>query len=181
MGSASSAHLGDDRLRRVASPAPRHVWRDLLTKDENAVFFHDPDWVDQVCDVGGYEDVSRLYETRQGHLILLPLVRKTYLKGTLLRQGSLPEGWGTGGLLAGAPVGRADVAAILEDLQRDRRVLRTLIQPGPLTHSAWNLHERPGAKPIPRRAHVLDLRGGFDDVWSSRFAGTARTAVRKAE
>jgi lipid II:glycine glycyltransferase (peptidoglycan interpeptide bridge formation enzyme) len=28
---------------------------------------------------------------------------------------------------------------------------------------------------------VLDLTGGFDEVWRSRFTGEARTAVRKAE
>jgi lipid II:glycine glycyltransferase (peptidoglycan interpeptide bridge formation enzyme) len=34
---------------------------------------------------------------------------------------------------------------------------------------------------IPRLAHVLSLDGGFGRVWAKRFAGTARTAVRKAE
>jgi len=34
---------------------------------------------------------------------------------------------------------------------------------------------------IPRRAHVLDLGGGFDRVWREQFSKTARRMVRKAE
>jgi lipid II:glycine glycyltransferase (peptidoglycan interpeptide bridge formation enzyme) len=34
---------------------------------------------------------------------------------------------------------------------------------------------------IPRLAHVLDLEGGFEQVWSKRFKGETRTQVRKAE
>jgi hypothetical protein len=34
---------------------------------------------------------------------------------------------------------------------------------------------------VPRLAHVLDLEGGFDHVWSKRFIHHARKGVRKAE
>lgn len=34
---------------------------------------------------------------------------------------------------------------------------------------------------VPRLAHVLELEGGFARVWSERFTGRARTAVRKAD
>jgi hypothetical protein len=34
---------------------------------------------------------------------------------------------------------------------------------------------------VPRLAHVLDLEGGFGEVWNHRFTGTARTAASKAE
>jgi lipid II:glycine glycyltransferase (peptidoglycan interpeptide bridge formation enzyme) len=34
---------------------------------------------------------------------------------------------------------------------------------------------------IPRIAHVLDLDGGFDHVWTKRFNGKTRNKIRKAE
>ena len=171
---------GDERLR-VISPAPRDVWRDLLSRDPAALFFHSPDWVDRACADGGYEDVSRLYETRQGRLLVLPLLRRNYLGGVLSRQGSLPPGWGTGGVLSDGPLSPSDVSAVFADLQSDRRVLRTLVQTGPRAGSVWDVGAPPGVKPIFRRGHVLQLGSGFDRVWSKNFAGTARTAVRKAE
>ena len=131
--------------------------------------------------MGGYEDVSRLYETREGRLLLLPLLRKAYPGTVLSRQGSLPAGWGTGGVLSDGSLSSAEASAVLEDLRRERRVLRTLVQTHPRSRAAWDIGAMPGVKPIPRRAHLLELDGGFDAVWSKRFAGTARTAVRKAE
>jgi hypothetical protein len=164
----------------VTSPAPRDDWRDVLTRDPNALFFHTPEWVDSVCAKGGYADASRLYETRDGRKYVLPLVRKTYVGG-LTRRGSLPAGWGSGGVLSDGPLRAEEVMAIVEDLRQDRHVLRTFIQPGPRTRSAWDLGGVPGVKPIHRLAHVLDLTAGFDTVWSKQFTGSARTAVRKAE
>jgi lipid II:glycine glycyltransferase (peptidoglycan interpeptide bridge formation enzyme) len=34
---------------------------------------------------------------------------------------------------------------------------------------------------VPARAHVLDLHGGFERVWRSRFNAATRTAVRRTE
>jgi lipid II:glycine glycyltransferase (peptidoglycan interpeptide bridge formation enzyme) len=33
---------------------------------------------------------------------------------------------------------------------------------------------------LPRRAHILDLREGYDEIWSRRFTKNARTDVRRA-
>jgi hypothetical protein len=62
-----------------------------------------------------------------------------------------------------------------------RRVVRASVRPNPLDAETWSAARPDGAVVVPRLAHVLSLEGGFDVVWKDRFAGTARTAVRKAE
>lgn len=170
----------EDRLRAVV-PAPRAVWREVVAADPNALVYHTPEWVDCLCSAGPYEDATRLYETRDGRVLVLPMVRRRYAGGAFSRQASLPPGWGTGGLLSRDPLRPDDVAAVLADLHRDRTVVRTFIQPSPRTNAAWGAVRMPGVKTVPRLAHVLDLDGGFDVVWRQRFRGAARTAVRKAE
>jgi lipid II:glycine glycyltransferase (peptidoglycan interpeptide bridge formation enzyme) len=74
-----------------------------------------------------------------------------------------------------------DLSAVYEDLRGQRNVVRTFIQPSHRLSAAWAGADMPGVKTVPRMAHVLDLSGGFSEVWRKRFTGTARTAVRKAE
>src|SRR2546426_214943 len=47
--------------------------------------------------------------------------------------------------------------------------------------SAWAAGAPPQAIAVPKRAHVLDLEGGFESIWSKRFTQATRTRVRKAE
>jgi lipid II:glycine glycyltransferase (peptidoglycan interpeptide bridge formation enzyme) len=59
---------------------------------------------------------------------------------------------------------------------------RISLRPNPLLAPIWAAaaaSRRLAA--IARNAHVLDLAGGFEQVWRRRFKGVARTAVRKAE
>ncbi len=163
----------------VSSPAPREVWRELYDADPHALLYHAPMWVDLLCAFGGYENASRLYELDGGRLAVLPMVRRTLLRG-VVREASFPPAWGMGGLLAPGGVRRSDVAAMFADLAA-RRVARTSLRPNPLTGPVWEAARPSGVVAVPRLAHVLDLEGGFDHVWSKRFTGAARTAVRKAE
>lgn len=166
---------------RVTVPAPRPAWRAAWRADPDAQAFHSPEWVDGVCAATRYEDATRLYETPDGRELVLPMVRRTYLGRALARQASLPPGWGIGGVLSRDPVQADDLSAIYQDLIRQRGVLRTSIVPSARTGPLWAAARLPGAKWVPRLSHVLDLRGGFDVVWTERFTGSARTAVRKAE
>lgn len=164
----------------VTSPAPRDVWRELIKADGDALVFQTPEWLDSICANGGYKDASRLYELPGGRRLIMPMVRRRGLPAILATQASLPSSWGMGGLLAEGPLHPEDVRAVFEDLTRSL-VLRTTIRPNPLHDVAWSAAALPGMIRKPRMAHVLDLEGGFDEVWSNRFKGTARTAVRKAE
>jgi lipid II:glycine glycyltransferase (peptidoglycan interpeptide bridge formation enzyme) len=55
------------------------------------------------------------------------------------------------------------------------------LRPGPLDAGAWALAAYSSTAVVPRVAHVLELDGGFERVWKTRFTGRARTSVRKAE
>jgi lipid II:glycine glycyltransferase (peptidoglycan interpeptide bridge formation enzyme) len=59
--------------------------------------------------------------------------------------------------------------------------LQTLIRPNPLLAREWEAARVRGATVVPRLAHVLELSGGFDEVWARRFSASARANVRRAE
>ncbi len=169
-------------MSAVQSPAPRAEWRAVLAADPDALACQSPEWLDAVCRDGHFEDASRLYEGADGQPIVLPLARhRGFLTSALAPQGSMPEAWGMGGVLVGTEPTVADIRRVVADL-RTLPALRTTVRPNPLHAAAWDAATR-GARAvrIPRRAHVLDLAGGADVVWSNRFASSARRAVRKAE
>lgn len=168
------------RLWHVASPAPRDVWYELLQSDSNALVFQTPTWLDCICAVGGYEDASRLYESTRGSKLVLPMVRRKNLPQPLTIQASFPNAWGMGGLISTQPIQVEEVAAVFSDLVT-QSMLRTSLRPNPLTGDLWAAAQPAKAIAVPRLAHVLDLEGGFGQVWTKRFTGTARTAIRKAE
>jgi Acetyltransferase (GNAT) domain len=166
---------------RIVSPAPQDVWEEQYASDPDALVTQSPGWVRSMCALGGWEDASRLYERPSGRLLVLPMVRRAALgRGRLALQSSYAEGWGMGGLLCPGGLTREDVGAVAQDLIV-RPGIRTLIRPNPLQAAEWAAAEMPGARVLARLAHVLDLEGGFDLVWSKRFTGNARRDVRKAE
>lgn len=164
---------------KVTSPAPRDAWRDILESSAAGLVTQTPDWLDSICAVDGCEDASRLYETSDGRQLVLPVVRRR-LPGRLSTQASLPSNWGIGGLVGRDAVRPQDVATVTADLA-GLPDLRTSIRPNPLDGPAWAAGCLSSAIAAPRTAHVLDLEGGFDTVWSKRFAALTRTGVRKAE
>jgi lipid II:glycine glycyltransferase (peptidoglycan interpeptide bridge formation enzyme) len=85
-----------------------------------------------------------------------------------------------GGLVGAGQAAPEDVAEVFADLRR-QRVMHTSIRPNPLQAEAWATARPPGVVSTARLGHVLDLDGGFGQVWTKRFKGVTRTAVRKAE
>lgn len=165
---------------QVTSPAPRDVWENLLRSDPEALVSQTPAWLDCICAMGGYADASRLYETPEGKQLVLPMVRTKGLPAALSTETTLPHAWGIGGLVSAEKINAKDVAAVFNDLA-GRSVLRVNIRPNPRAGKTWAAVRPPKVIAISRLAHVLDLEGGFDYVWTKRFKGTTRTAVRKAE
>jgi hypothetical protein len=156
------------------------VWQDLVPAAASALPSQTPAWLDAVCAHGPWEDASRLYETRDGGALVLPLVRRTRLPRGLTSEFSMPPTWGAGGLLSAAPLRPEDVAAVVADL-RTGRALRTTVRPDFEQTPLWTAAARAaGAEELPVVHHVLDLDGDFDRVWA-RSASSARRAVRKAE
>ena len=173
-----------DRVRNppftVVSPVPRDVWGDLIQSDPEALPYQSPAWSDAICATGEYDDVSRLYEFAGGQQLLLPLVRRRGLPAAFAWESSLPPGWGMGGLIARQPLIPQDVGRVFADLV-NRSPLHTGVRPNPRTGAVWAAAQPAGIVAIPRVAHVLDLDGGFDVVWSRRFTKSTRTRIRRAE
>jgi hypothetical protein len=177
------AHVGRGSAHgvlRIESPAPRDVWRETLAGDHDAVATQTPEWCDWLCRTRGYTDVSRLYEFRDGRRLVLPLLARSAL-GIRLTEESMPYGFGYGGpLVAGGRPTSAEARAVLEDLAR-RPVLRTALVPMPLAQTIWGAYAPDSTVRIPYLCQVIDLGGGFDRVWSTRYRKDTRTKVRRAE
>ena len=164
----------------VASPAPRDVWRQVIAADPDSLIAQSPEWVDAICASGSYADASRLYEADSGRRFVLPMVRRTgVLPRSIAPQASMPHAWNMGGLICDGAPGEEELAAIVSDLAACSAV-RTHIRPNPIHDERWRSAGRMGAVTIPRRAHVLDLVPGADEIWKS-MRSEARRGVRKAE
>ena len=77
---------------------------------------------------------------------------------------SPPHAYGFGGIVAEGGVDAELVPSVLGFLARERR-LRLSIRPNPLQHEAWYAAAE-GWPTTGRSAHVLDLAGGADEIWS---------------
>lgn len=171
--------MSQNRLR-VISPAPRDVWQALFDADEEAVPYQHPDWFDSLCLAGHYQDISRLYQTEDGRQFILPLVRHRGIPLFLNPAASMPESWGMGGLIGAMNIHPSDIPLVFNDLTR-LPYPSISIRPNPRLAALWAAASPKHVVVIPRRAHVLDLQGGFEHVWRKRFKHQTQTAVRKAE
>jgi len=164
----------------VTSPVPRAVWDSLLRSDPAAVVTQSLPWRDAVFAGGHYRDVSRLYEFGSGRRIVLPLARRRLATAWTTTTASWPRDWGIcGPICEDGQVSAAEATAVLADLAGRGTVAVELRLPEGAA-GTWRAAAR-GYQVEERGGHLLDLAGGFSEVWSHRFRGTARTAVRKAE
>lgn len=166
------------RIVSVTTPAPRDIWKKLIAADPDALPYQSPEWTDCACATGRFVDVSRLYEMADGQQFVLPLLARAGLPSWLNMAGSMPSSWGIGGPIGSAPLTGAVVTALMEDL-RNAGFLAVHIRPNPLHAKVWQAVQSGIA--IPKRAHVLDLAGGFDKIWEERFSSRIRRVIRKAE
>lgn len=164
---------------KVISPAPRAAWNELIAADQEALVTQSPDWADTACEASGFHDASRLYDFSGGQRILLPLVEKAFAPG-LREMASMPNAWGMGGVISARPPTAAEMGYVMNDLASQPHI-RLSIRPNPLQARLWEESAPRQFIRIERRAHVLDLDGGFDTVWSTRFRKGARRAVQQAE
>jgi hypothetical protein len=152
----------------------------MVAADPEASVFQTPEWSACVCDAGGYVDSSRLYETSTGRRLLLPMVRARGRAGPLASEASMPKFWGAAGLVSPGQLHPEDIAEILRDLAAAPGVLMS-VRPYFPQAAAWEKAGPQSFMIVPHLVHVLDLEGGFDQVWGERFDTKARGGVRKAE
>jgi Acetyltransferase (GNAT) domain len=164
----------------ITSPVPAPVWESVLARDPGAVVSQSLAWRDAVLADGRYRDTSMLFEFPGGRRIVLPMARPRRRPPWASGTGSWPGGWGVGGPIAeGGQVTQAEAEAVLARVARLPAVtVQIQLRHDPC--AAW-LSAASAFEAGRRGCHVLDLEGGFGQVWQRRFRGTARTAVRKAE
>ena len=163
----------------VISPAPRDIWDKVLAEDPFALESQSSAWTDALCQSLGYTDASRMYEMSDGRKLVLPLLRRS-VAGLSLFEGSNPAHCGVGGILASQGPRSIEVAAVLQDVVACRALVRSF-WPHPALAAEWASAVPEGTEVVARRAHLLSLDGGWESVWSNRFAASRRRGVRHAE
>lgn len=166
----------------IGDEIPRDMWGRMHAADPDAVPTQSTAWSQALRTATGHRDASRLYELSDGRLALLPLVRRSLFTGGGAVLHSPPVNWGFGGLIAPDGIDAALVTAVVDDLVALRAV-RLHVRPNPLHAAYWRTATagRTGVTAVPARAHVLDLDGGFEQVFATRFKSAARTRSRRAE
>jgi CelD/BcsL family acetyltransferase involved in cellulose biosynthesis len=172
-------HPDTTQIRHVASPAPRAVWDEMMRGDPSALETQAPAWTDAMCEAAGFTDASRMYEMSDGRRLVLPLLRRS-VGGVAVSECSNPLHCGVGGLVAPQGPRTTEIAAVLREIEQRRVLLRTF-WPHPLRAAEWAAATPAGGVTVSRRAHLLDLRDGWDKVWSTSFTASRRRGVRTAE
>ncbi|HWD06302.1 MAG TPA: GNAT family N-acetyltransferase [Amycolatopsis sp.] len=162
----------------MISPAPRAEWKAIFSRDPLAMESQSPEWADAMCEAHRLRDVSRMYETEDGRKIVLPMLRGG--GGLFPAERSNPPACGLGGLVAPGGARKEEINAVLEDLAARRIVVQSVF-PGPIEAEGWRGAHHSRALVRTHHVHLLDLRGGWDDVWEHRFTKNSRRGVRVAE
>jgi hypothetical protein len=185
VGCSASSTLGNAMKSRngrpvITSPVPRAVWESLIEADPDAVVTQSLAWHDAVFADGRYKDVSRLYEFPSGRQVVLPLARRRRRPAWTTVTASWPRAWGVcGPISSGGQITAEEAASVLADLAgQGALVAEVQLRYG--ASEAW-LSEARQYQIEEHGCHVLDLAGGYNQVWTHRFRSAARTAVRKAE
>ena len=168
-------------IRNVVSPAPRTDWQAVCDQDVETIPFQSPQWTDALCRSSHRRDASRLYTFDDDTQMVLPLVQHRSIPAAVDLAGSMPWGWGMGGLVSTSPVTAAHVRAVVDDLTTDARYLRLNLSPNPRVGDVWKAAMPVGVRRVARLAHVIDLEGGFEKVWHTRFSASTRKYVTKAQ
>jgi Acetyltransferase (GNAT) domain len=160
----------------VVSPVPRKAWREVVTADPGAQITQTTEWFEAILGSMRAVDVSRLYVLQDGRRLVLPLLRRSPLPGITVDESSA-----YGDLLATGGVQAGDVRAVWADLLRRDRAARIRLNTHYGNVVPWEAGRPDGVTASVGHVHVIDLDGGFDRVWRTRFDKPARRSVRKAE
>lgn len=162
---------------KVICDVSESEWWTWIEKAGDATFFQTPLWAKLLLE--GFRDFrvdTRLIELADGGRVLIPLMRRHRLRGTLATLESMPFGT-YGGFIGERALSRTEALGILAELRHSRPpVARLMITPQPL-----------GRFPIPEDAfhcqnfvHFIRLDEGYDRIWKTRFSRGLRYSVRKS-
>ncbi|NQV07409.1 GNAT family N-acetyltransferase [bacterium] len=163
----------------MGAPAPRDLWDLVAASDPYALVSQTPEWMDAMVALGDVVNATRWYRAADGRDLILPMARRRF-GGRRATRSSFGEGWGFGGLLAPGGPTRVDVTGVFADLAT-LPALRTTMRVNPLQADVWDLADHPeGLIERKRLAHVIDLAGGSEAVWSDQTTSQGRRGVRRA-
>lgn len=163
----------------VTSPAPRDTWQRWVDQNDRALITQTPDWLDCICATDSYDDASRFYAFGDSGGIVVPLARRRGWPARLIAQDAWPSEWGIGAPVTAQAPDPRHVRAVFEDLAR-LPSNRVSVRFGPNVDPVWLSCVPSAFTTVPHTTYVLDLDGGFGDVWG-HFKSSVRTAVRKGE
>lgn len=164
----------------VISPAPASEWDRLYALDDRAMPTQSKVWAGTITKSTKAADRSRFYRFEDGAEAVLPLFAGKYRPWFFNVTRSPPAAWGFGGLISSQELAPAHVKAVLDDCAALQSAA-IQIRPNPLYAQIWSDASASSKwQSLPRSAHILDISGGFDDVWTNRFPGKTRNRVRKA-
>lgn len=176
-------------LIRCNMPIPVNVtqqisnsdWDEVYRADRHAMPSQSRIWSRAIASSGRFKDVSRLYHFADDSRALLPLFTQKYVPGPLSVLRSPPAAWGFGGLLSTAALTAEQVSSVMYDCAQ-LPCAAIQVRPNPLQDKVWSEAAAiSGWADVSRNAHVLDLSGGFDEVWRNRFPGKTRSKIRRAQ
>jgi hypothetical protein len=166
-------------------PAARPAWQDLVARDETIALSKTPEWIDCICSSGHFSDATLLFRGEDGRRLILPRLRRTGIPALLGPFESPPQGWGLGADASGflgeeGPASPSQTRALIQEIRRHPG-LRTRVMVGGDDAAVWASVVPSTLYSTALTAQVLDLRGGFSTVFSTRFTSKVRSNSRKAQ
>lgn len=156
-------------------------WDRIYNLDRQAAPSQSGIWANGVCKVGGFRIQRRRYVFSDGIEAAIALFSKGASFNPLRVHSSPPPAWGFGGPISTRSLEASHLRAILDDCA-GLPGAAVQIRPNPTMADVWaeaSLGSRWTTS--PRNAHILDLEGGFDHVWTKLFLSSTRNHARKAE
>lgn len=163
------------------SAASTEDWDRVYALDPYAMPTQSSAWARAILRENGSVDCSRLYRFSDGVEAILPLFTSRLSPQSLRILRSPPAAWGFGGTISTRSLTGSHLKVILDDC-KNLAGAAVQIRPNPLHAGLWGeAAEETDWQALNRNAHVLDLDGGFEEVWTKRFPGNTRNKARKAE
>lgn len=168
-------------VTKVEPDCPDADWVRIYETDRNALPSQSTTWMNGICKVGGYRMQRRKYVFDDGTEAGIALFAKGGNANPLRIHSSPPPAWGRGGPISTRPLSPHHLRAIFDDCAKLPGAA-VQMRPNPLMADLYaKAAEGSRWTTVPRNAHVLDLSGGFDHVWSKLFQASTRNHARKAE
>ena len=158
-------------MRVIFNVSPRE-WDRIVRQSKDESFFQTRTWANIMKDSYGFEIATRLYLFDDGAEVLLPLMKTFTRFGFFAEYVSMPLTYG--GFVSSSAIEKQKIEAIFDTFAANEAVV---IGPRPL----FPLDCGQGVLRLNSYTHILQLDGGFEQVWNHRVKYKRRNRCRKAQ